>query len=283
VATYTGLPVGTYDVHVKGAHTLQSARANITLSADGVAEADMKAQVEGDINGDNCVNVEDFTVVQAMVGANKDTPGWNPTADLNNDGQVTAEDVSLLRSGFDTCGDISADVQFHTESAEGAPTFEQQLSPWMNPAALNHGLALDLQASATTARVGDVVVLSVVADTGDQVVDGGAFNLKFDPAHLAPVDKNGNAVTASEPGVALPAVLGNWIDPQGGAIGYSTSMLQGTPPHGRFTLATIRFRVLQPGTTELDFAPLSSGQLQLTDGGENLLARTSNLSLTLAP
>jgi hypothetical protein len=83
--------------------------------------------------------------------------------------------------------------------------------------------------------------------------------------------------------VALPAVLGNWIDPQGGSIGYSSSMLQGTPPQGRFTLATIRFRALQAGFAEVDFASLASGQLQLTDGGANLLAKTSNLSLGIAP
>ena len=283
VAVYSGLPEGTYDVHVKGLHSLQSARANINLSAAQSAEVDMKAQVEGDVDGDNCVTVDDFKVVQSMVGANKDTPGWNPTADLNNDGRVTAEDVSLLRSGFDKCGDISADVQFHTDSSEGAPTFEQQLSPWMNPAGLDHGLALDLQTSTPSVKVGDIVVLSVMADTGGQAVDGGAFNLKYDPAWLTPVDRNGNAATASEPGVALPAVLGNWIDPQGGSIGYSTSMLQGTPPQGRFTLATIRFRALQAGSTELDFAPLASGQLQLTDGGANLLSKTSNLSLVVAP
>ena len=283
VAVYERLPEGTYDVHVKGPHSLQSARANIGLSAGQMAEVDMKAQVEGDVDGDNCVTIDDFKVVQVMVGANKDTPGWNPAADLNNDGQVTAEDVSLLRSGFDTCGDISADVQFHTDSSDGAPTFEQQLSPWMNPAGLDHGLALDLQASAPSVKAGDIVIVSVMANTGGQAVDGGAFNLKYDPAWLAPVDRNGNAVTSSEPGVALPSVLGNWIDPQGGSIGYSSSMLQGTPPQGRFTLATIRFRTLQAGSTEIDFAPLASGQLQLTDGGSNLLAKTSNLSLVVAP
>jgi hypothetical protein len=283
VANYSGLPEGTYDVHVKGAHSLQSARANITLSANQAADIDMKTQVEGDVNGDNCVTVDDLSVVQVMVGANKDTPGWNPIADLNNDGQVTVQDVSLLRSGFDTCGDISADVQFHTDSAEGAPSFEQQLSPWLNPAGMNHELALDLQVSNSAVRVGDIVVVTVMADSGAQTVDGGSFNLKYDPTWLAPVDKNGNPVASSEPGVALPAVLGNWIDPQGGAIGYASSMLQGTPPQGRFTLATIRFRALQVGTTELQFAPLSTGQLQLTNGGENLLAHTSNASIAVAP
>lgn len=283
VAIYNGLPEGTFDVHVKGIHSIQSARANIVLAGNQTADLDMKAQVEGDVNGDNCVTIDDFSVVQAMVGANKDTPGWNPAADLNNDGQVTAEDVSLLRSGFDMCGDISADVQFHTDSADGAPTFEQQLSPWMNSGSLNHDLALDMQASSTSLKVGDIVVVSVMADTGGQAVDGGAFNLKYDPSWLAPVDMSGNPVTSSEPGVALPALLGNWIDPQGGAIGYSTSMLQGTPPQGRFILATIRFRALQAGATELHFAPLSTGQLQLTNGGMNLLAHTSNLSVAITP
>jgi hypothetical protein len=283
VAIYNGLPAGTYDVHVKGLYSLQSARAGIALSANRTTEVDMKAQVEGDLNGDNCVTVEDFAVVQVMVGSHKDTPGWNPRADLNNDGQVTAEDVSLLRSGFDRCGDISADSQFYAMSAQGAPTFEQQLAPWLNPASMSHDLALGMSAVSGPAGVGGIVEVQVYAETGMQAIDGGSFILYYDPSRLAPVDHKGNPTTRSEPGVALPSVLGNWIDTRGGAVGFAASMLQGTPPQGRVALATLRFRTLQAGGTELHFAPLSLGQMQITNGGANLLAKASSLSLTVNP
>ncbi len=283
VAIFSGLPEGTYDVHVKGLHTLQSARASVELLPNQSVDVDMKAQVEGDLNGDNCVSVDDFAIVQAMVGTNRDTPGWNPAADLNNDGQVSATDVSLLRSGFDKCGDISADNEFHTLSTDPAPTFEQQLAPWLDPDSMRHDLSLGLSASETSVRLGDIVEVEVYAEAGSQAIDGGSFILYYDPILLSPVDSKGNPTTNMEPGFALPSVLGNWIDGQVGAIGYSASMLQGTAPDGRVPLATIRFRAVQTGSVELHFAPLSLGYMQLTNGGTNLLAQTSGLSLTLTP
>jgi hypothetical protein len=283
VAIYNGLPEGVYDAHVKGLHSLQSARANIELAANRTTDVDMKAQIEGDINGDNCVMVDDFWVVQAMVGTHKETPGWNAAADLNNDGEVTPADVSLLRSGFDRCGDISADSQLHALDTQGAPTFEQQLAPWLDPASLSHDLALGLSEVSAPVAVGGVVEVHVYAETGSQAIDGGSFILHYDPSRLAPVDHRGNPAIAIEPGVALPSVLGNWIDTQGGAIGYGASMLQGTPPQGRVPLATLRFRALQAGGTELHFAPLSGGHMQLTNGGVNLLAKTSSLAVLVNP
>lgn len=283
VAIYNGLPEGVYNVHVKGLHSLQTARANIALVNNRTAEVDMKAQIEGDINGDNCVTVDDFSIVQAMVGAHRQTPGWNAAADLNNDGLVTASDVSLLRSGFDKCGDVSADTQLRTMSSEAAPSFEQQMAPWINPGSLSHDLSLGLNMTSAPAVVGGIIEVQVYAETGSQPIDGGSFLLSYDPAKLLPVDRKGNPTAASEPGVALPSVLGNWIDPQSGAIGFAASMLQGTAPQGRVTLATVRFRTVQAGPTELHFGPLSLGQMQLTNGGTNLLARTSSLSLTVNP
>lgn len=284
VAIYNGLPQGVYNVHVKGLHSLQTARANVTLSANQTADVDMKAQIEGDLNGDNCVTVDDFAAVQAMVGTHVKTPGWNPAADLNNDGQVTAADVSLLRSGFDMCGDISADNQLRTMSAEGAPALDQQMAPWLNPAAMSHDLGLSISMASTTAtNVGSIIEVQVYADTNTQAIDGGSFLLNYDPSRLAPVDQKGNPTTSSEPGVALPSVLGNWIDAQGGAVGFAASMLQGTPPSGHVKLATLRFRALQAGTTELHFGSLSLGQMQLTNGGTNLLAKTSSLTLNVTP
>ncbi|MEO5952400.1 MAG: SpoIID/LytB domain-containing protein, partial [Chloroflexia bacterium] len=283
VAIYNGLPQGVYNIHVKGLHSLQSARTSINLAANQIIDVDMKAQIEGDLNGDNCVTVDDFSTVQAMVGTNTKTPGWNPAADLNNDGQVTAADVSLLRSGFDKCGDISADNQVRTMSAEGAPTFEQQMAPWLDPASLSHNLALSLVNATTTVAVGGIIEVQVYADTNAQDIDGGSFLLNYDPTRLAPVDQKGNTTTSSEPGVALPSVLGNWIDTQGGAVGFAASMLQGAAPQGHIKLAIVRFRTLQAGTTELHFGSLSLGQMQLTNGGTNLLAKTSSLTVTVNP
>ncbi|MDQ3929456.1 MAG: PA14 domain-containing protein, partial [Chloroflexota bacterium] len=153
VAQYSGLPAGIYNVHVKGPHSLQSARANISLSPGAPIELDMKMQVEGDVNGDNCVTVDDYSYVQSRLGTQRGTGGFAANADLNNDGSVSMSDVSLLRSGFDRCGDVSADTQFTIQSANAAPTLSQALSPWLRPDTLSRNLGLSLWTSADQVRV----------------------------------------------------------------------------------------------------------------------------------
>lgn len=284
VAIFQGLPSGRFNVHVKGAHSLQSARANVTLSDKDVVELDMKVQVEGDADGDNCVTVDDLSIVQAMLGANKSTPGFNAAADLNGDGAVTMSDVSLLRSGFDRCGDISAD-DFSVMTADASPNLSQALLPWTQPDRLDHNLGLELAASKTTARRGDIVEVQVIANTGQQPVDGVSFLLRYDPAKLKALDASGNDASGSEPGFALPGVMGNWLDPKGGLAGYSAGMLQGETAQGRFVVATLRFRVVagNAGSTRLAFAPVSAVNMEIANGGVDLLARASDLELALTP
>ncbi|MEO8284891.1 MAG: SpoIID/LytB domain-containing protein [Chloroflexota bacterium] len=283
VVIYSNLPAGTYDVHVKGTHSIQSARASIVLADNRTADVDMKAQIEGDVDGDNCVTVNDFSIVQAMIGASSSTPGFDPAADLNGDGLVTVTDVSLLRSGFDMCGDISADNDISAFAVDGAPSMAQALAPWLNPDALQRDLSISLSASNVAPRVGDTIEVAVVANTGSQAVDGAAFILKYDPSKLVPVDASGNPTAASEPGLALPSVLGNWIDAQGGSIGYSAAMLQEASPSGAVVLTTVRFRVQQAGTVNLSFESVPSAHMQITNGGTNLLSKATGVTLQVAP
>jgi hypothetical protein len=286
VAQYTGLPAGIYNVHVKGPHSLQSARARIALTSGASLDLDMKMQVEGDVNGDNCVTVDDFALVQARLGTHKGVSGYDAGADLNNDGTVSLDDVSLLRSGFDRCGDISADAQFGIMSTSAAPPLSQLLSPWLRPESLSRDLGLSIWTSADQVRLGDYLDIAVVAETGTQQIDGAAFVLKFDPAVLTPVDAVGTPAIAMEPGVALPSVMGNWLDGAGGAAGFSAGMLQGEPPSGQIVLAKLRFRVQSApvaGKTTLSFhSPGASNLMQLTNGGLNLLGTVTDASVAVS-
>jgi hypothetical protein len=282
VAIFSDLPPGTYNVHVKGAHSLQTARAAVALEANRTTDVDMKSQVEGDVDGDNCVTVSDFQVVHAMIGAHAGLPGFDSRADLNGDSVVSPADVSLLRSGFDQCGDISADTQLSALSAGFAPPLSQALAPWTSPELQRHDLAISLSAPTPLVKVGEVVEVQVIASAGSQPVDGAAFVLRYNPALLAPVDANGNSAAGIEPGAALPSVYTNWIDPNG-SVGYSAGMLQGDAPQGSIVLATMRFRALQAGSTLLEFASGPSPYMQLTNGGVNLLASAAGLPLNVLP
>jgi hypothetical protein len=285
VALFEQLPPGTYHVHVKGPHSLQSALPNIELKDGQEASLDMKAQIEGDVDGDNCVTVDDFALVQAMLGAHAGIPGFDPSADLDADGIVTMNDISLLRSGFDMCGDVPADGGFSAMSVPGNVPMSEYLSPWTNPERLRRDLAMKLVASNSTTRVGNIVEVRVVAQAGSQPVDGASFVLRYDPNRLALVDAVGNEADGAEPGLALPAVMGNWIDRAGGALGYSAGTLQGNAPQGDFTVATLRFRALPSGTgpVQMSLESAQSGLVQLTYGGRNLLANVGNLDLNIAP
>jgi hypothetical protein len=123
--------------------------------------------------------------------------------------------------------------------------------------------------------------VAVVGTTGGQAIDGGSFVLNYDPAAVVPVDASGNPTSISEPGLALPSVLTNWVDTKGGAIGYAAGMLQGEVPSGRVVLTTLRFKALRDGPTSLSFRTLPSGYMQLTNGGTNLLGSAHGISLTV--
>jgi hypothetical protein len=282
VAIFPDLPVGTFNVHVKGAHSLQTSRAAIALEANRTTDVDMKSQVEGDLDGDNCVTVADFEAVHAMVGAHSGLPGFDARADLNGDGVVSAADVSLLRSGFDQCGDISADTQLSALSTGLAPSFSRALAPWTNADMHRRDLTMSISASSAAVKVGEIVEVQVVANAGGQPVDGAAFVLNYNPSVLAPVNAQGNPVSGVEPGAALPSVYTNWVDPRG-AIGFSAGMLQGEAPSGSFVLAVVRFRALQTGSSIVDFATGPSPHVQLTYGGANLLGSAGGLALNVVP
>jgi hypothetical protein len=235
------------------------------------------------VDGDNCVTVYDFEIVQAMLGVDRSTPGYNAAADINGDGEVSMTDVSLLRSGFDMCGDISADTAYYASGVSTSPGLSETLAPWLNPEGLQRTLSLGLTSSATTARIGQVVTVNVVANAASQPIDGASFVLRFDASRLQPIDAEGNLATNVEPGVSLPAVMGNWVDAKGGATGYSAGILQGQPPSGQLTIARLRFRVIGAGQTQLTFDAAPSRHMQLTNGGINLLASAHSLLLLVQP
>ena len=285
IARFDGLPTGVYNVHVKGPHSLQTARASVNIMPGQTVNLDMKAQIEGDVDGDNCVTVNDFALVQAMLGTDPSTPGYNPQADLNGDGEVSMSDISLLRSGFDMCGDISADNQFRAMSTGGAPTLSQVLSPWLNPDRLQRPLSLHLNPSTTHIRVGEMVAVDVVAQAGTQPIDGVSFILKYDPGRLQLVDEQGAPAKGAEPGAQLPSVMGNWVDHRGGAVGYAAGILQGAPPDGWVLVAHLRFRALTTGPepAQLSFYPTPSRFMQVTNGGVNLLGRATGAAIIISP
>lgn len=97
------VPKGVYDVAVQGAPWLRKVSA-VNASAATATGFDWTLR-NGDVSGDNRVNIADFLLFRAAYGAGAASANWNPRADLNRDGSVSAADFVILRAAFGTEGE----------------------------------------------------------------------------------------------------------------------------------------------------------------------------------
>ena len=100
VFTLSDLTAGTYDIGVKNDHTLRNVKAGVTLVAGETRTVGFGKLLEGDANGDNRVNISDFSIL-----AGGFSPAYDARADFNEDGVVSIADFSLLGSNFNMIGD----------------------------------------------------------------------------------------------------------------------------------------------------------------------------------
>ncbi len=95
----------TVDIRVKGSNTLGNAKAGILISS-GTLNVDFGLLRTGDANGDNAVDVVDFSILRSQFGS------ANPQSDFSGDGAVDVIDFSLFRTNFGRSGDsIVADAK----------------------------------------------------------------------------------------------------------------------------------------------------------------------------
>ncbi|HRF58416.1 MAG TPA: hypothetical protein PLH94_00720 [Fimbriimonadaceae bacterium] len=92
------LEAGPAVVAVKASHWLRSTVA-ITVVSPGAAVPDADVSlVNGDTDGNNLVDSDDFDILVANFGSS------GPTADLNEDGVVNSDDFDILVASFGTIG-----------------------------------------------------------------------------------------------------------------------------------------------------------------------------------
>ncbi|MCW5941137.1 MAG: proprotein convertase P-domain-containing protein [Fimbriimonadaceae bacterium] len=94
---------GTYDLAIKGSHWLRKV-VPVNIAAGGVTGVNASL-LNGDVNGDNTVNISDFVALRAAFGSSSGSGNWNPNADLNGDGSVNLADFLILRARFGNSGD----------------------------------------------------------------------------------------------------------------------------------------------------------------------------------
>jgi hypothetical protein len=102
--TATDLPAGTYDVFVKLSGYLKKGYANIVIDS-GDNSMTGGSFIQGDLNDDNSIDIQDFSIFSANYGRSLGDPDYNPAADLNCDDTVDIIDFSVFSSNLGLEGD----------------------------------------------------------------------------------------------------------------------------------------------------------------------------------
>jgi len=105
VFTVTGVDLWTWDIRVKGLHTLANKKNNVTVITV-TAPIDFGLLYEGDADGNNRVNILDFSILATAYGKQSGQPGFDLRADFNNNGRIEILDFSLLATNYLMQGDI---------------------------------------------------------------------------------------------------------------------------------------------------------------------------------
>ena len=100
----TGL-VGKFDVEAQGQTWLSKRISNVTLGVGGVVTGLSFSLVNGDVNGDDVIDLADLVEIAAAWRSTPDSDNWDPCADLNGDGVVNLADWMIVAKNWRKSGD----------------------------------------------------------------------------------------------------------------------------------------------------------------------------------
>jgi hypothetical protein len=256
-----GLPAGTYDLKIKGLHTLRNAVTSVTIT-DRPNMVFMGILREGDASNDNIINAMDLAIYAASAGKSSGQPGFDPRADFSEDGVVNHADLALLAMNFGLAGDVEVGLDTGAGAALGR-----------SAAVLADGSLIDLSLLPLTnpLSVGQIFTLAVQVQGGSQPVH--ALELHIDlPAGLAVVAPDGTPVEAIDSSGVLPVVVLNHADNSTGVIDFAATY-DATPPTVTFTVAMTRLKTLTPlATVPVRFARYASRMDVVYEGTVTLLS-----------
>jgi hypothetical protein len=99
------ITVDTYDVLVKGVHTLAERQNGISVVVSPTVHLEFGPLVEGDANNDNQVGAVDASYLSNGYWRAEGEAGFVSGADFNEDGIIDARDASLLASNYGLAGE----------------------------------------------------------------------------------------------------------------------------------------------------------------------------------
>jgi stage V sporulation protein SpoVS len=100
-----GQALGTYDIGVKGSHTLSRLKVAVVINS-GTTNVDFGTLLEGDCDNDDDVDINDFGILADAFGSVPASANWDARADLNNNGEVNIYDFGLLADNYGLSGEM---------------------------------------------------------------------------------------------------------------------------------------------------------------------------------
>jgi hypothetical protein len=98
--------IGTFTITAKAYHWLAKTAGLITIDGfNNVSGVNFGTLLNGDINNDNFVEDQDYSLMGASWYLGEGDAGFNPNADLNGDGYVEDQDYSILGKNWYLGGD----------------------------------------------------------------------------------------------------------------------------------------------------------------------------------
>ena len=256
------IPAGTYNIRVKGLHTLANRRGGVVLGSGDNHEA-LGTLKEGDANNDNRIDAADASALAASFGLSEGSPGFDAAADFDNNGVVNAADQALLAANYGEVGDVIVTLA----PPRGAAGLLRE-DRWAEPGAAG-GATLRLLPASTASGVFD---LDIQLATGGGSADAVAVHLDFDPRLLAVVNASGTPVDTIQPRSGM-TTLHNGVDNVAGTIDYAAMKGAGGAVKGTVTVARARFKVIgmDIGSTWVRFSTTPPRQSSVFFDGEPTL------------
>jgi len=100
----SGLANGTYDIGVKSPLTTSRLKSGIGVA--GITSVDFGTLLSGDVNSDDYIGLDDYTMVVTAYDSVPGSGKWNDCCDFNRDSYVGLDDYTLSVTNYDKVGEM---------------------------------------------------------------------------------------------------------------------------------------------------------------------------------
>ncbi|MCW5942108.1 MAG: putative Ig domain-containing protein [Fimbriimonadaceae bacterium] len=94
---------GRFDISAVSRSWLRRRVSGLDITSAG-GTRDLTLLYNGDINGNNTINIQDFLALRAAFGSTPGAANWNPLADVDGNGSVGVSDFLIVRRNFGRTG-----------------------------------------------------------------------------------------------------------------------------------------------------------------------------------